>query len=271
TWTRREVVVIEHGSDRSIESLVARHGARYGYCRPGGLGSARQEAVRLAAGEIVAFIDDDCVPAHDWLEGAVNAFREHPQAWGVQGRTLAERGPAGAHTIRVEAPDALYRTCNIAYRRDAIRAAGGFDERFVGWFEDTALGARISRHGEIVWQPDMVVTHAAMPRIPMDRRRWRILLNDERNLARYYRGFYWRTRCPGFTATVLSRWLIGSPLKSAVRELPRARSDPAGYMRLVLLLVRERAALLHVLANMVRRSSEGDGTEREPSPPAVID
>jgi GT2 family glycosyltransferase len=163
---------------------------------------------------------------------------------------VGESGPVGSHAIDVARLDPLYQTCNIAYRRAALQRAGGFDLRFTGYFEDTALGARVLEYGPIGFADDVRVMHRAVPRRPLDRAHWRILLDDERRLARDYSTFYRRTRGIGFLPTVVVRWLLGSPLKTLLCELPRAGRDPRGYVRLWWLLVQERKDLLAALRDM---------------------
>jgi hypothetical protein len=102
--------------------------------------------LRAARGAIIAFTDDDCLPAPDWLRAGVAALDAGsvggaPLA-GVWGRTLVplpaaptdyERDAAG-----LEAAEAI--TANVFYRRDALAAVGGFDERFrAAWREDSDL------------------------------------------------------------------------------------------------------------------------------------
>jgi glycosyltransferase involved in cell wall biosynthesis len=251
TWKRHEVIVIDHAGDAASQALAARNGARHVHAAGGTLGAARQRGVEEARGEIVAFTDDDCLPDAGWLAAIVESFRRQPVLWGVQGRTVMEDGPIGAHGVRVSHRDSLFQTCNIAYRRAALERVQGFDARFSGWFEDTALGARVSSHGPIGWSPGMLVTHRAVPRRLLGRAAWRALLSDERRLARDYRVFYWRTRGPGFLLTVVGRWLIGSPLKTLVSELPRARENPRRYLALAGQLIHERVELVHALADIV--------------------
>jgi GT2 family glycosyltransferase len=152
--------------------------------------------------------------------------------------------------VRVSGPNALYQTCNIAYRRAALELVGGLDLRFRGWFEDTSLAARVLMHGPIGFEPRALVSHRAVQRSPLDRVRWRTLLEDERLLAHAYTSFYRRTRGPGFVATVVARWLLGSPLKTLLRELPRARTQPADYLALVRLLLKERVELVRALLDL---------------------
>ena len=247
SYAEHEVVVVDTSYAGTARPAALAMGTRYMSAPRVTLGAARQAGVRVAAGEIVAFTDDDCLPRPDWLEALVVTLRDLPDLLGVRGATVAEIGPVGAHAVRVDRPDPLYHTCNIAYRRDAVQRAGGFDSGFVRWFEDTALAARVLRLGPIGWQPRAVVMHRALPRRPLDRSGWATLLADERRLATDYPDFYRRYRGPGFVPTVVIRWLLGSPLKTLARDLARAPEDPGGYGRLALLLLRERVALLAAL------------------------
>lgn len=254
TYRRCEVLVVDHSLHETARQVAVAAGVGR-IAVPGTLAGARQRGVDATAGEIVVFTDDDCLPEPHWVDSLVAAFRSRPDAWGIQGRTLAERGDIGNHAVAVSGPDRLYRTCNIAYRRAALDAVGGFDERFGGWFEDTALGAQVSQRGEICFAPAATVVHRAMPRRPLDRRAWRRVLADERLLATDYADFYRRTRGPGFVPVVLARWMIGSPLKALWRDLPRGLEDPAAYATLFLSLVRERAVLAGALRDVLAGGS----------------
>lgn len=247
TWPRREVIVVDHEGGGETGRVADSVGARCVSSAGTTLAAARQAGIDAAQGDIVAFVDDDCLPDAAWLEGLVGALRHEPVLLGVQGRTEAERGPVGSRAIQVLSPNALYQTCNIAYRRDALRRAGGCDLRFAGWFEDTALAARVLEHGPLGFAPGAVVTHRAMPRRPRDRRAWGTLLTDERRLARDYPTFYRRVRGPGFPAVVIARWLVGSPLKKLTRELPRAFTQPAAYLALARSLAAEQIELVRAL------------------------
>lgn len=251
TYSFYEVIVVDHSPSGSARSAAETAGARW-IAAHGTLASARQRGVEAAWGEIVAFTDDDCLPDTRWLESLAAAFRARPDIWGVQGRTRAQAGAVGDYAVAVSGPDPLYRTCNIAYRRDALNAVGGFDERFGRYFEDTALGARVVERGEIGFASAALVTHRAMPRRALDRAAWQRVLADERLLATIYSDFYRRTRGPGFVATVVARWMIGSPVKTLCREIPGGLDDPVAYRTLVLILLRERLALLQALIDLGR-------------------
>lgn len=246
SWQPRELVVVDTGDGDGADAAVARghHAVR---APNAGLGEARQRGVEAAGGAIVAFTDDDCLPDPDWVAWLVTSLRTHPRWRAVQGRTAAEPGPVGARSVEVRRPNRLYQTCNIAYRRDALDAAGGFDTGFSGWFEDTTLGARVSAHGPIGWEPRAHVTHRAVPYVWKDEATWLRLLRDEWRLRHLYPRLYRRLRGPSLSTVVVTRWLVGSPLKTLAGDLRRAPGDPAAYLALACGLLRERGALLRVL------------------------
>ena len=53
-----------------------------------GLSHARNLAVQMAAGDIIAFMDDDAVADPDWLAGLLGTYARRPEAWSVGGKVL---------------------------------------------------------------------------------------------------------------------------------------------------------------------------------------
>lgn len=246
TYPLHEVIVVDNGAGEA-RVVAQRAGARYVVATGLTLGAARQAGVEEARAEIIAFTDDDCLPSHTWLHSLATALALDPNAVAVQGRTRAAPGPVDTHAIRVAGPNPLYHTCNIAYRRWALQQAGGFDPSFVGWFEDTDLGARVQALGPILYAHNATVTHRAMPRLPLTAERWRALAADERRLAAKNPAFYRRTRGRSARGALTTRWLIGSAVKTLLRALPHGLLHPHEYLHLIEILVRERRELWRVL------------------------
>jgi GT2 family glycosyltransferase len=153
-----EVVVYDDASGDGTAELVRQH-AKSMKCkvrliegeRNMGPAHGRNTAWRAARAPLVAFTDDDCVPATDWLRNGSRAFSD-PTVGAVVGHV--EPAPDQLHllgpfsrTLRVT--DArFFATANCIYRRDALEAVDGFDERFrraAG--EDTDLGLRMIEVG----------------------------------------------------------------------------------------------------------------------------
>lgn len=163
-----EVVVIDDGSAQL--AIPAGDGVTLRatlHASARGTAAARNTGWRAARAPLVAFIDDDCVPAPEWLAAALDAAESHPGAI-VQGRTepnpaeLHRRGPF-SRTITVEGPGPQFEACNILYPRALLERVNGFDEAF-GLFsagEDTDLAWRALEQGAgSAFAPGALVFHA---------------------------------------------------------------------------------------------------------------
>ncbi len=122
----------------------------------------------MAAGELIAFTDDDCVPDPQWLERGLAAVAANPGAF-VQGRTepdpaeLDALGPF-SRTIEVTELHPAFNTCNIFYPREILERIDGFDDeafdRAPGG-EDCDLAWRaIAAGARPVFEPAALVHHA---------------------------------------------------------------------------------------------------------------
>ena len=137
-----------------------------------GAGAARDAGAELASGEILLFLDDDV----EFEPGILSAY-ERAFAGGADvacGDIAIERGSApawlsapienwfAARSAKLRTAAALspfdVLTGNLAVRRKAFDAVGGFDERFTaaGGYgcEDVDLGARLARTFELRACPD---------------------------------------------------------------------------------------------------------------------
>jgi GT2 family glycosyltransferase len=171
-----EVVVVDDGSATPGTGSVLADAAagrrapavravRHGKAR--GTAAARNSGWRVARAPLVAFTDDDCVPAAGWLAAGLAAAGRHPGAI-IQGRTepnpdeLGRRG-VFSRTISVTALGPQYEACNIFYPRGLLERVDGFDESF-GLFsagEDTDLAWRVLEAGaRSAFAPDALVYHA---------------------------------------------------------------------------------------------------------------
>lgn len=168
-----DVVVVHDYDTRTAARIIDAHPLRraglvHQIAIPGGTGSpSRQRNLgwRSAAGGLIAFTDDDCRPAPDWLERLVAAAGRVPGEI-VQGTTRPdplERAVLAAPHVRTMSIDPVgpyAQTCNIIYPRVLLERLGGFDERaIVG--EDVGLALRARACGvSVSGAPDAVVNHA---------------------------------------------------------------------------------------------------------------
>ncbi len=169
--------------------------------RSGGGGPARARNIgwRHTRTPWVSFLDDDVVTDEDWYDALLHELATvGPEVAGTQGRVRVplpehrrptdwERGTAGL-------ADARWITADLTYRRSALSAVGGFDERFPRAFrEDADLGLRVTRtQGEIV-RGDRWITHPVRPaddRASLKQQKG----NADDFLMRALHGRDWRTR-----------------------------------------------------------------------------
>jgi len=127
---------------------------------PGSRGTGRNEGVRRAGGEYVAFIDGDCFADSNWLRELRAGFAVAPV---VAGRTVTVGRPRYGSLERVElyqsGYDVSYPSCNLGYRRELFERLGAFDPRFIT-AEDIDLNLRAVRSGAAIrHQSTAIVYH----------------------------------------------------------------------------------------------------------------
>ncbi|HEY9405251.1 MAG TPA: glycosyltransferase [Pyrinomonadaceae bacterium] len=167
-----EIIVVDDGSTDDTVEVLQRFGDRLKILRQpnGGPSSARNHGIREATGEFVALTDSDCLPEPNWLRNLAGGF-DSPRVAGVGGIVKG----VGENLISVyvdeihlldpgtnaEGEVQYLVTANACFRRDALIAAGLFDERFrKPGAEDTELGRKLHDLGyELKAVPDAVVLH----------------------------------------------------------------------------------------------------------------
>jgi GT2 family glycosyltransferase len=181
-----EVIVVDNGSrDDSVAFLRERHpevallelGANTGFAH------AANRGIERARGEYVAMLNTDVVVAPDWLARMARALGEDPGAAAVACKMLAldapgivydagdilrrdgaceQRGRFTADDGRFDAPGEVFGACAGAalYRRAAVLAVGGFEERYFAYLEDVDLALRLRLSGRRCRYEPAVARHA---------------------------------------------------------------------------------------------------------------
>jgi GT2 family glycosyltransferase len=182
----RAIVVDNASSDGSLDGLEKRYPTveLVRLDRNVGFAAANNIAARKADGcDWIALLNPDAFPAPTWLEELARAAETHPeytffasrlnlagsQALDGRGDSYHVSGWAwqrdhGRPQGEVDegAPEEVFSPCAAAalYRRDAFLEAGGFDERFFCYAEDTDLSFRLRLAGHrCLYVPQAVVEH----------------------------------------------------------------------------------------------------------------
>ena len=153
-----EVIVVNDGSTDNIPAIASEYEVTLISTENRGLSSARNTGWQKAAGEIVAYIDDDAYPDPHWLHYLAWTFL-HTDYVGVGGPNIAPPGDGAIADCLANAPGGPVHVllsdteaehipgCNMAFRRDALAAIEGFDVRYRVAGDDVDLCWRLQENG----------------------------------------------------------------------------------------------------------------------------
>lgn len=178
-----EIVIIDNNSTDSTADIVRRLAGDpglpvvYGFEGRQGKAHGLNTGVCLARAPVLAFTDDDGIPAHDWLESILSYLGEHHDVDCIGGRVeLYDPRDAGVTVRLSHQPITLDATtfpicnvpiigCNLAVRRDALVGVGGFDTTVgpgsrIGSGDDLDMVYRLLRVGcGVEYVPRLLVKH----------------------------------------------------------------------------------------------------------------
>lgn len=81
-----EVLVVARSEDQATQDVARRHEASLVLVDAPGAVAAVDRGIRRAASEIVAILDDDAIPATDWISRIVASYEARPQLGALGGR-----------------------------------------------------------------------------------------------------------------------------------------------------------------------------------------
>lgn len=171
-----EIIVIDDGSMDQTSQIVSEFkSVTLSAQKNAGPAVARNRGAKKASGEIVVFLDSDCVPQKNWLSEILDPFSD-PNVAGAQGRyengvdhwmaqfvqlEIEERYERQKKSMQKKSGIDFVSTYSAAYRKKIFLDNGGFDEGFrTASGEDTDLSFRLSDKGfRLVFAPDAIVRH----------------------------------------------------------------------------------------------------------------
>lgn len=184
TYDNFEVVVVNGPSTDGTEAVLEDYKdfIRIEKCPLVNLCVSRNIGVKASAGEIIAFIDDDAVPENKkWIENAVASFTNENvgivsgAVYRLGGMVEFEYGyfsiwgennsVSAVTKTAIELGKEYYRGCaggNVFFRRNCVVEAGGFDEYYAYYMDETDLCMRVQQLGYLVeYGEDMAIIHEA--------------------------------------------------------------------------------------------------------------
>jgi glycosyltransferase involved in cell wall biosynthesis len=201
-----ELIVADNGSTDRTSAVVEECAAACDrpvqliYKPVRGVSHARNAGWQSAKSDIVAYIDDDCYPAEDYLDAVFDCFSKDPRLGFVGGRILLHDPSDLKITIQESlerlsfppdsfiAPGAIHGA-NLAFRRAALTEVGGYDLWFgpgaLFFGEELELLARISASGWTgAYDPEPLVYHHHGRKTRGDE--WRLRRIYDRGRGAYY-------------------------------------------------------------------------------------
>jgi GT2 family glycosyltransferase len=167
-----EVIVVSDGSTDRTGSIARGYpGVRVIETANQGLSAARNEGMQAAAGEIIAYIDDDAYPDSQWLQYLAHAFRSSthaaiggpnvpPQGEGPIAECVAKAPGGPIHVLVSDDLAEHIPGCNFAIRKSALEAIGGWDPIYRAAGDDVDVCWRLQARGlTIGFHPGAVVWH----------------------------------------------------------------------------------------------------------------
>ncbi|MSU91716.1 glycosyltransferase [Rhodobacteraceae bacterium 2CG4] len=259
-----EAIVVDNGSREPPAAVVADFPfARLLAEATPGPGPARSTGARRARGDILAFLDADCLAGPDWLATLAAWLDAHP-AVGVIGGDVAIAAADPGRLTPVEAYESVwgYRmqlyvardgytaTCNMAVRRAVFDAVGDFAG--IGVAEDMDWGRRATAAGiGMAYVPAMRIATPARDSFAELARKWDRHIGHDFSAVRGLRGrLRWGARA-------------GALAVSPLAELPRlARTErlsgAAARIRAFGCLARIRLYRARRMLGLLLRGSAGD-------------
>lgn len=166
-----EVIVVDDGSTDATVATARDYGFRLILSENHGLSNARNLGLEAATGDIVAYIDDDAMPDPHWLTYLATTFLSTKHV-GVGGPNIVPEwdgpiahcvanAPGGpVHVLLSDQEAEHIPGCNMAFRKAALQAIGGFDPRFRAAGDDVDVCWRLQQKGwTLGFSPTAMVWH----------------------------------------------------------------------------------------------------------------
>ncbi|MDH4228535.1 MAG: glycosyltransferase [Nitrospirota bacterium] len=191
---RFEVIVVDNNSTDGSGALARECGASVLEERQPGSYAARNRGIGVARGEILAFLDGDCIPDSQWLGGGVNALLSTPADLAGGRIDITARPGAGllAHYERLSymkqreniADHGTAATANLLVRKTVFERVGPFRADLLSG-GDGEFCHRAQQAGFVITYAEVaVVRHRAVSSVGRMLSRYRRLGRGEADLAR---------------------------------------------------------------------------------------
>ncbi len=166
-----ETIVVNDGAGAGVAAVAKKFPVRLLEIPHSGLSAARNVGLHAATGSIVAYLDDDARPDAHWLRylaqsfltedyAAVGGLNVPPPTNNSTAQCVAHAPGGPIHVLLTDREAEHIPGCNMAFRKSALLAIGGFDARFRTAGDDVDICWRFTDAGwKIGFNPGAMVWH----------------------------------------------------------------------------------------------------------------
>ncbi|MCB1366086.1 MAG: glycosyltransferase [Rhodobacteraceae bacterium] len=253
TYGQFEVVVVaDHASCIALRTLPQAAHVKLVEFAEANLSAARNAGIAAAAGEIVAFIDDDAVPEPTWLTYLAAPFADpavmaaggfvrgrNGISWQSRARAVDREGrktplevPPNRAVLPEPGPGRAVKTegTNMAVRRACLAALGGFDPRYRFFLDETDLNLRLMAAGHRTAIAPLAEVHHGFA--ASDRRRHDRAPTDLRQIGASWAVFL-ALHCPEDRQGAAWARIQADERRRALRHMVAGRLEPRDVKRLL--------------------------------------
>ncbi len=178
-----EIIIVDNNSTDKTARIIKTYPVKYLLQdKKQSRSATRNCGIYHATGDIIAFLDADCIAHSQWIRQGVKPFENkrvgacggkilsyQPSSWieRYQDRQNIFDQRAGLSESRLLNKCAKIVTANAMYRKDALEKTGYFDESLIS-SEDTDLSYKVQRKTgyELMYNPDSIVYHKHRSSLP---------------------------------------------------------------------------------------------------------
>ncbi|MFL1453591.1 glycosyltransferase [Marinobacter sp. GN3S48] len=165
-----EVIVIDNGSSDATKQIAVDAGVQVVDAKSMLIGGVRNEGARLSKGDVLAYLDADCVAPPDWLSNGVSLLIGSDSVGAVGGRcsvadnaTWIQRAWGWKNPESTEKQVDILSTASFFLKKSIFNEVGGFNETLTAG-EDTEISMKIIKSGRIlILSPSVDVIHLGYP------------------------------------------------------------------------------------------------------------
>jgi glycosyltransferase involved in cell wall biosynthesis len=159
-----EIIIIDAESTDDTQRVIRQYMRKYDfiklYIEKGTRGEGRNSGAYKAKGDIIAFIDADCIANAFWVQELIAGMKNADVVAGQSVR-LGYQAFSGLERVGImhNDTDVTYPSCNLAYSTKVFKAIRGFDPSFKE-AEEVDLNFRAVDNGyKLSYHPEAIVYH----------------------------------------------------------------------------------------------------------------